>query len=73
MAKATSMGAVPVHAAAHLAFLTNMETLLREGLFTSTYKFALLLSLANIAVEQGSDSGEALNVELISPVVSETP
>jgi len=64
MAKAVSMEAVQINAAAHLGFLTNIETLLREGRFTSTYKFALLLSLANIAVEQGSDSGEALDVDL---------
>ena len=41
----------------HLTFLTNLETLLRTGRFTSTYKFALLLSMANLAVEQGNDSG----------------
>jgi len=48
----------------HLAFLTNLETLLRTGRFTSTYKFALLLSLANLAVEQGTDSGAPLTISM---------
>ena len=47
-----------------LAFLANVERLLAEGRFTSTYKFALLIALTNIAVEQGDDSGDALEIEI---------
>ena len=48
----------------HLAFLSHLDRLLSAGRFTSTYKFALLLSLSNIAVEKGDDSGRALRVSL---------
>ena len=48
----------------HLTFLSHLERLLSAGRFTSTYKFALLLSLSNIAVEKGDDSGRALRVSL---------
>jgi len=54
----------PPSAAEHLAFLAQVERLLREGRFTSTYKFALLLALLNIAVEKGDDSGQPLKVDL---------
>ena len=47
-----------------LDFLAKVERLLSQGRFTSTYKFALLISLTNIAVEQGDDSGDALEVDL---------
>lgn len=43
-------------------FLTNLQRLLAEGQFTATYKYALLLALADIAVEIGDDSGEPLTV-----------
>ena len=43
-----------------IQFLRNLQRLLAEGRFTATYKFALLLSLADIAVEKGDDSGNAL-------------
>ena len=36
-------------------FLENFQTLLSEGQFTSTYKFALLVALADIAVESPVD------------------
>lgn len=45
-----------------VAFLRNIQRLLAEGLFTATYKFALVLALADLAVEQGNDSGETLEV-----------
>ncbi|MGA0173594.1 MAG: hypothetical protein ACO3NL_08105 [Phycisphaerales bacterium] len=38
-----------------LAFLDKVERILSTGGFTSTYKFALLIALANLAVEQGDD------------------
>jgi hypothetical protein len=49
---------------AQFAFLGKIERLLAEGRFTSTYKFALIIALTNIAVEQGDDSGDALEVDL---------
>ncbi len=51
-------------AESQLAFLAKVERLLAEGRFTSTYKFALLIALTNIAVEQGDDSGDSLEVDL---------
>lgn len=47
-----------------LEFLKKVEVLLAQGRFTSTYKFALLIALTNIAVERGDDTGEALDVEI---------
>jgi hypothetical protein len=46
-----------------LRFLQNVQRLLEEGVFTATYKYALLLTLADIAVESGDDSGAPLAVE----------
>jgi len=45
-----------------LAFLRNVQRLLTEGLFTATYKYALLQSLADLAVLRGDDSGEPLRL-----------
>src|SRR5574338_648065 len=45
---------------AQIAFLRQIQRLLGEGEFAATYKFALLLTLAELAVEWGDDSGEAL-------------
>ena len=39
-----------------------MQRLLAEGRFTASYKYALLLSLADVAVERGDDSGKALTI-----------
>lgn len=47
-----------------LEFLTKVERLLSEGRFTSTYKFALLIALTNIAVEQGDDTSDELRIDL---------
>jgi hypothetical protein len=41
-------------------FLFKVQRLLSEGSFVSTYKFALLLALADLAVERGDDSTEEL-------------
>ena len=46
-----------------VAFLTNLQRLLSEGSFTATYKYALLLALADIAVESGDDSGDVMEIE----------
>lgn len=42
---------------AQLLFLTKLQRLFAEGDFTATYKFALLTSLADLAVELGADNG----------------
>jgi hypothetical protein len=44
---------------AQVEFLRNLQRLLNEGEFTATYKYALLMALADISVERGDDSGEA--------------
>ena len=52
----------PPTAEQQLTFLTNLQRLLSEGQFVATYKYALLLALADIAVESGDDSGGPLSV-----------
>ena len=47
-----------------LQFLQKVQLLLDSGKFTSTYKFALLIALTNVAVERGDESGAALEVNL---------
>jgi hypothetical protein len=37
--------------ASQIQFLTNLQRLLDEGIFTASYKYALLMSLADISVE----------------------
>jgi hypothetical protein len=41
-------------------FLFGVQRLLSDGSFVATYKFALLLSLADLAVERGDDTTESL-------------
>jgi hypothetical protein len=43
-----------------LRFLTNVQRVFAEGDFTATYKFALLIALADLAVELGADDGQGL-------------
>lgn len=43
-----------------IRFLTNVQRLLAEGLFTATYKYALIAALADLSVELGDDSGQPL-------------
>jgi 5-methylcytosine-specific restriction endonuclease McrA len=45
-----------------LAFLTKIQRLFAEGDFTATYKFALLVSIADYAVEYGQDNNEELKI-----------
>ena len=40
----------------------NIQRLLDEGLFVASYKFALLLALADLSVESGDDSGVPLTL-----------
>ena len=48
----------PPSADEQLTFLTNFQRLLAEGQFVATYKYALLLALADLAVEDGNDTAE---------------
>lgn len=52
----------PPGAEAQLAFLAKLQRLLAEGDFTATYKFALLVALADLAVELGTDDGQGLEL-----------
>lgn len=45
----------PVEPQQQLEFLSNVQRLLSEGQFTATYKYALLLAIADICVEEGED------------------
>lgn len=51
-------------AADQLLFLSRVQRLLDSGRFTATYKFALFLSLAELAVERGDDSGGPLRIPM---------
>ena len=43
-----------------LRFLSKLQRVFAEGDFTATYKFALLIALADLAVEHGADNGDEL-------------
>ncbi len=45
-------------------FLRNIQRLLGEGQFVASYKFALLLALADLCVLQGDDSGAPLDLSV---------
>ena len=47
-----------------VAFLRHLQRLLDEGQFVATYKYALLLALAELCVETGDDSGSELGISL---------
>lgn len=47
---------------AQLQFLSKLQRVFAEGDFTATYKFALLIALADLAVEMGADNGDELMV-----------
>ena len=48
-----------------LAFLNQIQRLFEEGEFVATYKYALLIALAEIAVESGDDSGNPLHIPIV--------
>jgi hypothetical protein len=50
--------------AEQLAFLGNVERLLSEGQFVATYKYALLVTLADLAVKYGTDDGRELEMSI---------
>ena len=52
----------PPSSEAQLTFLSKLQRLFSEGDFTATYKFALLIALADLAVELGGDDGEPLKL-----------
>lgn len=45
---------------AQLTFLSKLQRLFAEGDFTATYKYALLIAFADLAVELGADDGREL-------------
>lgn len=47
-----------------LEFLQRIQSLFEDGDFAATYKFALLMSLAELAVERGTDDGRPLDLDL---------
>lgn len=47
-----------------IAFLQQVQRLFNEGEFQATYKYALLLSMAELAVEMGDDSGNLLELPM---------
>lgn len=62
MEPAVAVATPPPSAEAQLAFLTKLQRLFAEGDFTATYKFALLIALADLAVERGTDTGDGLQL-----------
>ena len=54
---------MPPSADEQIQFLLRIQRLLGEGLFSATYKYALLLALADLSVECGDDSGDHLELE----------
>ncbi len=48
-----------------IQFLQQIQSLFEDGTFSATYKYALLVSLAELAVERGADDGGTLELELI--------
>jgi 5-methylcytosine-specific restriction endonuclease McrA len=51
-------------AEAQLVFLGKLQRIFTESDFTATYKFALLMALADLAVELGADDGEELPLSI---------
>jgi 5-methylcytosine-specific restriction endonuclease McrA len=47
-----------------LEFLQQIQHLFEDGDFVATYKFSLLMALAEIAVERGSDDGQPLSIPM---------
>ena len=56
------MTPTPPSADEQITFLRNVQRILGEGSFVSTYKYALLHALADLAVLRGDDSGAALRL-----------
>ena len=58
------MTATPPTPEEQVLFLRNIQRLLVEGQFTASYKFALLLAIADLCVLKGDDSGAALDLDV---------
>ena len=58
------MTAVPPTPEEQVLFLRNIQRLLVEGQYTASYKFALLLAIADLCVLKGDDSGAALDLDV---------
>jgi hypothetical protein len=59
-----TMSLMPPTAGEQIRFLVNLQRLLEEGSFVASYKFALLLSLADLSIENGDDSGAPLKIDV---------
>lgn len=59
--KVLGMNSIP-SAEEQLDFLTKVQRLFNEGDFSSTYKYALLISLADLAIELGKDDDSELEL-----------
>ena len=53
---------MPVLESFQIRFLLDLQRLLSEGQFTATYKFALLMALADLSIERGDNSGDPLDL-----------
>jgi 5-methylcytosine-specific restriction endonuclease McrA len=58
------MTSSPPTAEQQITFLHDLQRIFEEGDFSATYKFALLLALAEISVESGDDSGDVSTISL---------
>jgi hypothetical protein len=56
--------ATPPGQLSELEFLTKLQRVLGEGLFVASYKYALLLSLAELSVEKDTAPDGTLHIEL---------
>jgi len=54
----------PPTAADQVAFLGQIERLLSEGQFVATYKYALLVAIADLSVQHGRDDGSELDLPI---------
>lgn len=48
-----------------IGFLNNIQWLLESSSYTSTYKFALLISLSNLSIESGIDDNSAYSISYL--------
>ena len=54
---------MPLTPEEQVQFLRKVQRLLGEGLFLTTYKYALLMGLADLSVQIGNDSGGSLDID----------
>jgi hypothetical protein len=47
-----------------VAFLGKVERILSEGQYVATYKYALLLAIADLAIKHGRDDGGELDLPI---------